>query len=146
MASLKLILSSISHCRSSTSRGRTDRRRSTSTSPSLTSLAEVAEAAAEDVEAGDVEEIVVTVERDVIVLTAAKAESVVSDLIAEIARKEVRPAVEDPAEEVVEATMAGNAEVLVVEDAAETVEVAEAAKSSASTKTPSPPWDRPQRR
>ena len=61
----------------------------------------MAEAAAEDVEAGDVEEIVVTVESDVIVLNAEKAESVVSDLIAEIARKEVRPVVEDPVEEVV---------------------------------------------
>ena len=90
------------------------------------------EVLAEDAAAVVVAEIVAT-EANVV-----KAESVASVLIARMAR----PAVEDPVVDMEESA------VDLEEDVAVTVEVAEAAaRSSASTRMPSPPWDKkPQRR
>ena len=129
--------------RLSTSREPTGRRRSTSTSPLLMSLAEVVEVPAEDAEAVVVE---VSVARAETVAMMASAANVVSALsVASVKRMAAvtvePPAVEDPVEDMEESVE------LHEEAAAETVEVAEAAaKSSASTKTLSPPWDKPPRR
>lgn len=110
------------------------------------SLAEVVEVPAEDVEAVVVEASVAKAETVAMMASAANVESVLSVASAlRMAAVTVElPAVEGPVEDMEESVE------LHEEAAAETVvtvEVAEAAaKSSASTKTLSPPWDKPPRR
>lgn len=99
-------------------------------------MEEVAEVPAEDVEA-------VVVVANAVRVEMASAVNVVSVLSAASALTvtEVLPAAVDLVEDMEESVE------LPEEDAVETVEAAEvAAKSSALTKTPSPPWDKPHRR
>ena len=107
------------------------------------SLAEVVEVPAGDAEAVVVEVSVVKAETVAMMASAANVVNVLS--AASVLRKEAvtvePPAVVDPVEDMEESVEVH------VEAEAETVEVAEvAAKSSASTKTLSPPWDKPHSR
>ena len=107
------------------------------------SLAEVVEVPAEDVEAVVVEASVAKAETVAMMASAANVESVLSvaSALRTAAVTVELPAVEGPVEDMEESVE------LHEEAAAETVEVAGvAAKSSASTKTLSPPWDKPPRR